>query len=565
MNERVLVAGFSHETNTYADEPTTREDFQERSEYVGQEIIDERAGTNTVIGGAIEVAENEGIDLVPVVSASATPGGLVSRETYEYYTDLIVEGAREHADEIDGVLLALHGAMVPEAEDGGIGDDGEGPLVEAVRNEVGDVPIVVTHDLHGNVTDQFLEVTDALVAYETYPHVDTGATGRKATELLLEIARGNVDPVMTVERPPVLAYGPRQNTREGPMAEVMARARELEHRDSILKVNVFPGFQAADVPSTGFSIPVVADGDEDAAREAARELAAEVWDRREQFVGDYPEPDEAVALAGDLASQRGDEKPPFDELPEVVDEGGDPDGPVVVADVGDNPGGGGAADETTVLRALLERGVENAGFALIRDPEAVEACAEAGVGERVALTLGGKTNDRYGEPIEGVDGYVKAITDGRFRNTGPMGTGTESRLGRTVRLHCRLDDDLDDPELDEAELDEAELDEAELNEAELNEAELDEAGVTVIVTENRLQPLDAEIWRHVGVQPERLDVLVVKSTNHFRADYEPMASYVIPVDSPGLAAMNPRRYDYERVRRPQFPLDEMDADAYPDW
>ena len=547
MSERVLVAGFSHETNTFADEPTTRADFQKRGEYVGEEIIDEMEGTNTAIGGTIEVAEREEIDLVPVVSASATPGGLVSRETYEYYTDQIVEGAREHADEIDGVILALHGAMVPEAEegDGEIGDDGEGPLVETVREAVGDIPLVVTHDLHGNVTDHFLSVADALVAYETYPHVDTGATGRKATELLLETVRGNADPVMAVERPPVLAYGPRQNTREGPMAEVMARARELESRDSILKVNVFPGFHAADVHSTGFSIPVVADGDEEAAREVARELAAEIWDRREQFVGDYPEPDETVALATDLTGQR-DGEHPTEELPEVVDEGGDPTGPVVVADVGDNPGGGGAADGTTVLRALLERGVENAGFAIMCDPEAVETCVNAGVGERVTLTLGGKTDDRHGEPIEGVEGYVKAITDGRFRNTGPMGTGTESRLGRTVRLYCRLDGEGGDGEGDEAN-------------------GLDEAGVTVILTENRLQPLDAEIWRHVGVGPERLDILVVKSTNHFRADYEPMASYVIPVDSPGLAAMNPRRYDYKRIRRPQFPLDELDDDAYPEW
>ena len=539
MTERILVAGFSHETNTYADEPTTREEFRERGEYVGQEIIDELAGTNTAIGGAIEVAESEGVDLVPVVSASATPGGLVSRETYEHYTNQIVEGAREHADEIDGVLLALHGAMVPEAEagDGEIGEDGEGPLVEAVREAVGDVPIVVTHDLHGNITDHFLSVADALVAYETYPHVDTGATGRNGTELLLEIVRGEADPVMAVERPPVLAYGPRQNTREGPMAEVMARARELEARDSILKVNVFPGFQAADVPSVGFSIPVVADGDEAAAREAARELAEEVWNRREQFVGDYPEADEGVALAAALAGQR--EESPFDELPQVVDEGGDPEGPVVVADVGDNPGGGGTADTTPVLRALLEQGVENAGFAIMRDPEVVEACVNAGVGEHVSLTLGGKTSATHGEPIEGVEGYVKAITDGYFRNTGPMSTGTDNRLGRTVRLHCRLDSD--------------------------DESKLHEAGVTVIVTENRLQPLDAEIWRHVGVQPERLDVLVVKSTNHFRADYEPMASYVIPVDSPGVAAMNPEWFDYERVRRPQFPMDEMDDDAYPDW
>jgi microcystin degradation protein MlrC len=506
MSQRVLIGEFAHESNTFADDLTTRAEFRERREYVGDEVVSELAGTNTELGGVVDVADREGTDLVPTVGASATPGGPVARDAYDHYTEHVVAAAREHADELDGVLLALHGAMVPE----GI-DDGEGPLVGRVRDVVGDCPIVVTHDLHGNVTDELLVAADALVAYETYPHVDMADTGRRAMELLLDAVRGTVDPVMAVERPPVVAYGPKQNTREGPMTDVMARARALEDRDGLLTVNVFPGFEAADVPSMGFSVPVVADGDPDAAREAAREVAEMVWERRETFVGDYPGAEEAVAEA---AAKNGE-----------ADEG-----PVVLADAGDNPGGGGAADGTTVLRALLEQGVTDAGFAIMRDPEAVAACVGAGVGERVTVAIGGKSDDRHGDPIEDVDGYVAAITDGRFVNTGPMGTGTENRLGRTVRLQCGADD-----------------------------------GVAVVLTENRMQPLDAEIWRHVGVQPERLAVLVVKSTNHFRADYEPMACRVIPVDSPGLAAMDPARYDHERIRRPQFPLDEMADDDYPDW
>ncbi|MFB6300738.1 MAG: MlrC C-terminal domain-containing protein, partial [Halobacteriales archaeon] len=195
-----------------------------------------------------------------------------------------------------------------------------------------------------------------------------------------------------------------------------------------------------------------------------------------------------------------------------------------------NPGGGGAADGTTVLRAMLDQDVTNGGFAIMRDPEVVQRCVDAGVGERVTATIGGKTDDLHGEPIEDVDGYVKAITDGEYVNTGPMGTGTKNDLGRAVRFQCGHED-----------------------------------GVAVILTENRLQPLDAEIWRHMGIPPERLSMLVVKSTNHYRADYEPLASHVIPIDSPGLCAINPERFDFSRIRRPQFPLDDMADDAYPDW
>ncbi|MDY6818520.1 MAG: M81 family metallopeptidase [Halobacteriales archaeon] len=508
-DETVLVGGFSHETNTFAPTPTGRTDFQKRLERFGDEVPAELRGTNTGIGGVIEVADDEDVELVHTVAASATPGGYVTEAAYEFYTGTILEAAREHADTIDGVILPLHGAMVPEGM-----DDGEGPLISDVRAIVGDdVPIVVTLDLHGNITDEMVESADALVAYETYPHTDMGDTGATGMELLLETIRGETEPVMHIERPPVLAFTPTQNTREGPMAEVMAKARELEDHDAIRKVNVFPGFAAADIPEMGFSIPIVADGDKDAAEAVAREMAERIWEMREEFVKDYPTPTEGVARAKELAAELDAD-----------------DGPIVLADVGDNPGGGGTGDTTPVLRALIDQEIADGGIAIMCDPAAVETCVEAGVGERVTVTIGGKTLDRFGEPIADVDGYVKAITDGQYVNTGPMGTGTSNNLGRAVRFQCGHED-----------------------------------GVDVILTENRLQPLDAEIWRHVGIQPERLDVLVVKSANHYRADYEPLSSHVIPIDSPGLAAMNPNHYNYDRIRRPKFPIDEMADTDYPEW
>jgi microcystin degradation protein MlrC len=503
----VLVGSFSHETNTFSEMRADRAAFQERGEYFGDEVPEQFRGTNTAIGGAIDVADREGVDLIHTVAASATPSDVVTAEAYDFYTGKILAGVREHAGEYDGILLPLHGAMIPEGM-----TDGEGPLVADVREAVGDdVPVVVTLDLHGNITDELVAEADALVAYEEYPHIDMGDTGRRGMELLLATLRGEVDPVMHVERPPNLVYGPTQNTLAGPMERVKRRARELEEREDVLKVNVFPGFNHGDVPSMGVSVPVVAD-DPEAATEASRDVAAMIWEMRDELVTDYPGPAEAVARAKELAAEEGREKP------------------VVLADTGDNPGGGGATDTTPVLRELLDQGVTDAGFAVMRDPAVVAECVEAGVGERVTVDLGGKTDPSHGEPIEGLDAYVKAVTDGEFVNTGPMGTGRENHLGRTVRLLCGRDD-----------------------------------GVEVLVTENRSQPLDAEIWRHAGIQPERLGVLVVKSTNHYRADYEPMASEVIPIDSPGAYAIDPRRFEYEHITHLKYPIDEMSADDYPDW
>lgn len=534
-DETILVGGFTHETNTFGWRATTRADYRERRECFGDAVPAEFAGTNTATGGAIDEAERRGVDLRCVLAASAMPGGALTRETYEFYADRLLDGVREHHEAVDGVLLPLHGAMVAEHL-----ADGEGELLARVREAVGPaLPVVATLDLHGNVTPEMVAHADALVAYETYPHTDMGETGREGLRVLLETVRGDLDPVTWMERPPVLPFGPKQNTLDGPMAAVMALARDLESRDAIRKVNVLPGFHAADVEPMGFSVPVVADGDEAAARSAAREVASHVWANRESFVGDYPGPDDGVREAIDLAAGTGAGE-----------------GPVVVADVGDNPGGGGAADGTAVLRALLERGATNAGFALVCDPAVVETAVGAGVGERVTVSLGGKTDDMHGDPIDGVVGYVAAVTDGEYVNTGPMATGTANHLGRTVRLQCVLGaegpggaGDRDGG--------------ASTGDAAAGPGPRD--GVTVVVTENRVQPLDAEIWRHVGVQPERLAVLVVKSTNHYRADYGPMASHVVPINSPGVASMDASVFEFARVRRPQFPLDEMADDAYPDW
>jgi microcystin degradation protein MlrC len=437
------------------------------------------------------------------VVARGGAGGPVGRDTYEFYAGRIFDAVEEHGDDVDGVILPQHGAMVAEHL-----DDADGALVAGVRDRVGEeLPIVVTIDPNANVSDRLVDVADAIVAYETTPHVDMGETGRTGMRLLLRTIRGTVDPVMHVERPPVIPSAVKSVSLEPPLADILARARELEEREDVLKVNVCQGFWLADVPHMGFSIVAVADGRPAVARDAARDVSRRVWQRRHDFREETLDAGAAVQRARELVDR------------------GEADGPVVVAEMHDNPGGGYAADGTKVLRELLDRGVTNAGFAIMRDPEAVAACVRAGVGERLTLDLGGKRGDPavFGEPLEDVDGYVKAITDGRFENTGPMETGGTNDLGRAVRLECGEDD-----------------------------------GVTVVLAENSVQPWDAEAFRHVGVQPERLDVVGLKSAVHYRADYGRFASHLLSVDESPTET-------YERISRPMFPLDPVDDDEYPDW
>jgi microcystin degradation protein MlrC len=509
----VLVASFIHESNTFVTNPkvTDRDDFRERREYFGEDVVENLRGTATGVGGVIDVAEAESVDLRPVLAASATPGAPVKAETYDFYTDRIVEGVREHVEQIDGVILPLHGAMVPEH-----GHDGEGPLIARIREVVGpDVPISVTLDLHGNVTDEMIAEADSLVGFKKYPHLDKAETGQLGMNILLEAIRGNVEPEVYIERPPQIIYQPKAYTQSGPMAEIMDRAREHQQRDGVLAVSVFIGYYHADIPEMGVTTPVVTDGDPALARKISRELAETLWGRREEFVEDYPGPAEAVAEAGELTDELDDDA-----------------GPVVMGDFGSNPGGGGASDGTTILQAMLDQEIENAGYAIMYDPEVVEQSRDAGVGSSITVALGAKSDDRHGEPIENLNAYVKAITDGQYVNTGTShsGYGIQNDLGPTVHLKCGPHRKLD-----------------------------------VIVSGTRESAFDAEVWRHIGIQPERLDVLCIPSFIAFLGDYEPLSGGVVLADTPGASAVNPARFEYEHIPRPIFPLDEVGDESYPTW
>ena len=392
--------------------------------------------------------------------------------------------------------------------------DGEGELIRRVRDVVGEeVPIIVTLDLHANVSSQMATHADALIAYETYPHLDKAATGRHGMDLLVRTMDDEIEPVVRFERPPMIVFQPKAYTVEGPMVDVMHRARELEAHAGVLKTSVFPGFYHADIPEMGVTTPVVSDGDPGLAQEVSRDLAEHLWTHRDQFVEDYPKPAEAIAIAKERAS--------------ALDSN---EGPIVMAEFGSNPGGGGAANGTTVLREMLEQGIENAGWAIMYDPEAVETCVAASVRERVTETIGGKSDDKHGDPIEAVDGYVKAITDGKYVNTGTThsGKGVQNDIGTTALFQCGPDD-----------------------------------SINVVLAERRASAFDAEIWRHIGIQPERLDIICIPSLIAFLGDYEPMSSDIILIDTPGLSAVNPAQFDYSEIPRPIYPLDDLDGTAYP--
>jgi microcystin degradation protein MlrC len=374
-------------------------------------------------------------------------------------------------------------------------DDGEGDLLQAVRATVGAVPIAVTLDFHANVTRAMAATATLLHGYKTYPHVDMDARGREAAGRLADVAAGRIRPAVAYRQPPILPPIAGQLTSRGPMRRLYDLADAMEARPRVLSISVFAGFPLADIPDAGLSIYVVTDGDQALADALADELAAAAWAWRREFLHTAVPVKDAVARALALDGQ-----------------------PVVLADIADNTGGGAAGDTTEILRELLRVGARGTTVACLWDPAAVRACLEAGVGATVSLAVGGKIDPTHGAPLV-VSGRVRTLSDGRFVHKGPMFRGLEGRLGPT--------------------------------------AVLDVNDVKIILISHRWQTLDPEMIRFVGIDPLGEKVLVVKSSIHYRAAFEPIARAILEVDAPGLSSSNLTRFTFERVRRPIFPLDDL--------
>jgi len=487
---RFAVGMLSHETNMFSSVRTELRHFQERSLYYGEKIFEEFRGTKTSVGGAMDAAATNNVELIPTVAANAMPSGIVTAEAYRSLKERILSDIR-NAGKVDGVVALLHGSMVAE----GVGN-AEGDFLHSIREVVESrVPIACTLDLHATITNLLLQSCDLLFGHNTNPHVDSYERAVEACNATVAMVKGKIKPVKALRKPPMMPPTINMRTTEGPMVKIFERAYAMERNPAVINVNVAGGFPFADTEESGFSVVVITNNDGDLAEEYSQELSNFAWNLRKEFLKELTPVPDAVRRAMKAK-----------------------EGPVVLADVADNPGGGGSGDGTVVLKTLIDMGARNVGFALIKDPEAVSEAIEAGVGATVTMKVGGKTDSFHGPPVQ-VTGRVKTITDGLFVHKGPMGTGSKGEVGRSVVL------------------------------------EVD--GIDLIVAERKMAPNDPEIFRRHGIEPTEKKVLVVKSRGHFRAAYEPFAKEIIEVDAPGVASPNLKQFPYKHVRRPIFPLDDI--------
>ena len=382
---RIAAAAFMHESNTFIASPTTLDDYMIQR---GPALVDYYGETFHEVGGFIQGASDFGFELIPLLAANATPKGALTADTYETILGEILDQIRAEQPNLDGILLALHGAMVAEGF-----PQADGETVRRVRELVGPgFPLVVTHDYHGNVPPQLVEDATALIIYKTCPHIDQRERGIQAAELITRTIRGEINPVSAIIKPELVFNIMFHNTAAPPMQPLMDAAIALEERPDIIATSIAAGYQYADVPWMGPSIVVVADGDQALAEQEAGHLGQMMWDAREQLILDVPNAKTAVRMAMDS---------------EVT--------PVALFEVGDNIGGGSAGDATILLEELLAQKVDGWVVALY-DPEAVQRCVEADVGGTVDLSVGGKTDDQHG-PTLAVSGTIQNLHDGKYEET----------------------------------------------------------------------------------------------------------------------------------------------------
>jgi microcystin degradation protein MlrC len=479
----ILIAGFQHETNTFAPTKATYDSFVRGEDFPalarGSDVL-KLAEVNIPIGGFINHVRSLGHTVVPVIWAGAGASAHTTTDAYERIAGEIVEAVRTLS--YDAIYLDLHGAQITEDL-----DDGEGELVSRVRAIVGpDMKIAVSLDSHANVTDLLWNMADVVVAYRTYPHVDMAETGVRAAELLLKLASDNKPLKLAKRRLPFLIPVNAMSTMLQPARGTYDFLEELEK--DVVSLSFAPGFPASDFADCG---PTVwgYDYDLDKVSKAVDDLYQRVLESESDWSVEFEQPDNAVRHAIEMAKTASK--------------------PVILADTQDNPGVGGNSNTTGILKSLIRNGATNAALGLMCDPTAAAAAHNAGVGTEIEIPLGGCAQVPGDTPLI-AKFKVESLSDGKLVYGGPMMNGKQADLGPSARL--RVD------------------------------------GVSIVVTSNKAQLLDRNMYRAVGINPEEMSILVNKSSVHFRADFTAIAEEIIVVESPGPFFANPASLPWRKLR-----------------
>ncbi|MBA3891146.1 MAG: M81 family metallopeptidase [Gemmatimonadaceae bacterium] len=452
-------------------------------------------GPNTELGGAIGELRQHGAQLVPLLLARSVSYGPLTPECFAHLADELVTRL-ERAGDVDGVYISFHGAMAVTDD-----DDPEGTVLERVRAVVGpDVPIASSYDLHAHMSPKICRNATIVEGYRTYPHDDGFETGARAASFLVRAVRGEITPKLSITRMNMLVPGTNQQTTYGPAALLWFQAKAAIAKGDVLSASIFCGHSKLDVPEHGFAVVTLTDDDAATGAKLGEAIAAKAWDIRDEFAVQCVPPDEAIERA--LAVDRG---------------------PVVLVDLGDVPGGGSTGDSNALLAAMLRGGVDRLkepSQVSIVDPAVVERCHEAGVGAELTVDIGCSMQPSLGDPIS-VTGVVTTLHDGRFVYAMGNLAGSPGSMGRCAVLKI--------------------------------------GAIHVLVSTYPSYEYADEQYRAVGLDMDRCRITVARAGMNFKLAFQCRARHTILVDSPGPTAVDLTRLPFERVTRPTYPFDPIDA------
>ncbi|SAI55519.1 peptidase [Bordetella trematum] len=481
--KRLAVARFWFEGNAFTPIPCTLADFQRQEWGEGAQVLAAARETASEMGAVEQFArQHPDWDVTVLRCAAAQPGGPIEDAAFEAIRADILAGLQAGQQQApwDAIYLSLHGAAITDAR-----QNPELELLQAVRALAPHTPLGASFDLHGNLGPEIAPLLDAAAAYKTYPHIDQFDTASRVLDLLAANVQHGARTRVWLDKPGLLLSSFNMRTQAGPMCELQHLARTLT-QGPIRDISVFGGFPYSDTVNTGASVVITADDDatgEAAARQALATLSQALRQAAPEFAISLPSATQGLAQALALLAQG--------------------PGLIAVNDPGDNPASGGSGDTTTLLRAVLDTPFdEPCVVASFADPQAMRAVEQAGPGAELTLSLGGRYNRAFGEPVT-VQVRIERLTDGDFTNVGPKETGVLMRCGPTALLSL-----------------------------------VARPNIRVILTEHVVPANDPGFFLMHGIDPVRQRLLCVKAKNHFRAAFGSLCRAIIDIDAPGPAALD---------------------------
>lgn len=492
---RIAIGQLWQETNTFNPLPTTRADFEQFGIVRGPELLERMADTNE-LGGFIQSLRSwpEKPDILGMVRLPAWPSGTATAETFSWLRQELVDALRQQLP-VDAVLLALHGALVADEF-----PDVEGEVLTALRELVGPaVPLVVTLDLHTNITERMVRAADALVLFHTAPHIDVFETGRRGAAVLRRILVDGAKPVAAFQKMPLVVPAERANTQEPASVSHALRERlqSLERDPRILSAGLATVQPWLDIPELGSSVVIVTDGDGELARRACAEISAEVWQRRRDYLPELVSVADGVRAAHENAA-----------------------GLVVLSDSADATTSGAPGDSNWVLRELLKYDWPRPALVTLVDAGVVEDARRLGVGAEMTAELGGKRDRRFSQPLT-VTAQVHHLFEAKFVLSGHLARNLPIDMGLSVILR--------------------------------------RGQVHIVVTSRSGPHFAPQLFQTAGLDPFAASVLIAKSPCGFRAAYAGHARKILVVRAPGCAPSDFWNYEYRRIPRPLWPWDEIET------